>query len=146
MQLKTASWQEVENYLKNFDGIIVPIGSIEQHGPTGLLGTDALCPEIIADGIAKQTNILVAPTISYGVAQHHLGFSGTMAVRPTTLIAVIKDVVLSLAKHGFKRIFFLNGHGGNTATIQAAFAELYSEYSYGEVPVMKAVSCTAMNW
>ena len=129
MLLHLASWPEVEAYLKASDGIVIPIGSTEQHGPNGLLGTDALCPEIIAEEAAAAAGFLVSPTFNVGVAQHHLGFPGTITYRPSTMIAALKDWVESLTRHGFRRFYFLNGHGGNIATIDAAFAEIYADYS-----------------
>jgi len=129
MLLQLSTWQEVEQYLSQSTGIILPIGSTEQHGPKGLIGTDALCPEIISHGINDNFNVMVAPTINIGIAQHHLGFAGTIALRPSTLIIVIKDIIYSLLKHGFRHFYFLNGHGGNTATIAAAFSEIFHEIS-----------------
>jgi len=147
MRLQRRTWPEVEAYLKKSSGIIVPIGSAEQHGPTGFIGTDALCPEMIADGVADRTGALVAPTINVGMAQHHLGFPGTITLRPTTLVAVIGDMVASLARHGFDRFFFINGHGGNVPTMQAAFSEIYAARSLrdggGNQP---PVRCEFRNW
>ncbi len=138
MQLRLMTWQEVEGYLKESRGIIVPIGSTEQHGPTGLIGTDAICPEVIAAEVGRQRDILVAPTLAIGMAQHHLGFPGSIALRPSTLIAVVTDVVNSLGVHGFSHIYFLNGHGGNIATLSAAFSELYAESSFGTAAPRRA--------
>ena len=130
MLLHLSAWPEIETFLERSKTVIIPIGSNEQHGPTGLLGTDWLCPEIIAHEAQKSADILVGPTFNVGMAQHHLGFPGTISLRPTTFIAAIGDWVRSLAGHGFEKIFFLNGHGGNVATIEAAFSELYAEASY----------------
>jgi creatinine amidohydrolase/Fe(II)-dependent formamide hydrolase-like protein len=64
------------------------------------------------------------------MAQHHLGFPGSISLRPSTFIAAIQDWTRSLVGHGFERIYFLNGHGGNVATIEAAFSEIYSAASF----------------
>ncbi|MFP4209210.1 MAG: creatininase family protein [Wenzhouxiangella sp.] len=129
MKLQLSTWPEVEAYLKAHRCIVVPIGSTEQHGPTGMIGTDALCPEIVADGMAEQRELLIGPTLSIGMAQHHLAFPGSLSLRPSTLIRVVVDVVESLAGHGFEQILFLNGHGGNIATVQAAFSEFWAQAS-----------------
>jgi creatinine amidohydrolase/Fe(II)-dependent formamide hydrolase-like protein len=130
MLLHLSTWQETERFLERSKTIVVPIGSNEQHGPTGLLGTDWLCPEIIAHEAQKTHDILVAPTFNIGMAQHHLAFPGTISLRPSTFIAAIGDWTRSLAGHGFEKIFFLNGHGGNVASIEAAFSEIYADYSF----------------
>jgi creatinine amidohydrolase/Fe(II)-dependent formamide hydrolase-like protein len=144
MLLHRSTWQEVEGFLARSKGVIVPIGSNEQHGPTGLLGTDWMCPEIVAHEAEKSADILVAPTFNIGMAQHHLGFAGTIALRPSTFMAAIGDWVRSLAAHGFTRIYFLNGHGGNVATIEAAFSELYAEASFAGRP--RGFALKLKNW
>lgn len=128
MKLQLATWPDIRDYLQRCDALVIPIGSTEQHGPTGLIGTDAICPEHIAGGMAEQ-GVLVTPTLSIGMAQHHLRFPGSITLRPTTLMAVIRDVVTSLASQGFRRFLVLNGHGGNIATVHAAFADLYADAS-----------------
>lgn len=130
MRLQLSTWPDIQQYLEHSSGIIVPIGSTEQHGPNGLIGTDAICPEVVAHAVGQRIGALVAPTLGIGMAQHHLAFPGSIAFRPSTLIAVIRDVVQSLARHGFRHVYFLNGHGGNVATANAAFAEIQSDTSF----------------
>ena len=125
MQLHLSTWPEVEAYLAKSKAILIPIGSTEQHGPNGLLGTDALCPEIIGKRAGDEAGILIGPTFNVGQAQHHMGFVGTITLRPSTMIAAMQDWAQSLVRHGFERIYWLNGHGGNIATITAAFSEIY---------------------
>ena len=147
MELRFSTWQEVDVYLQDSKTIILPIGSTEQHGPNGLIGTDALCPESLAIALGEKTGALVAPTIAVGMAQHHLGFAGSITLRPSTLIAVIRDTVNSLVRHGFERFYFLNGHGGNVATVNAAFAEIYAQSSLALTAAdLSGVRCKVKNW
>lgn len=127
MRLQLATWPQVEAYLAHSKSVLLPIGSTEQHGPTGLIGTDALCAEAVAVRVGDILGVMVAPTIAVGMAQHHMDFPGSMTLRPSTLLAVVRDCLLSLVRHGFQRVLLVNGHGGNVATVQAAFAETQME-------------------
>jgi creatinine amidohydrolase/Fe(II)-dependent formamide hydrolase-like protein len=150
MQLHLSSWPEIEAYLAKSKAILIPIGSTEQHGPNGLLGTDALCPEIIGRRAGDEGGILVGPTFNVGQAQHHMGFSGTITLRPSTMIAAMLDWAQSLAHHGFERLYWLNGHGGNIATINAAFSEIYHGVTFGKDQKPGSnrppVRCMLRNW
>ena len=146
MRLQMMTWAEVEAELETSRGVIVPIGSTEQHGPNGLIGTDALNADWVARAAGEAAGAVVAPVINVGMAQHHMAFKGSMTLKPTTLILVIKEWVESLAHHGFERFFFLNGHGGNIATISAAFQELYTEQSLAGAGNAKGVVCRLHNW
>ena len=127
MRLQLMTWPEVEAYLAGSNGIFVPIGATEQHGPTGLIGTDAICAESLAWRAADLEGAVVGPTFAVGMSEHHMHFPGSITLRPTTLVTVVRDLILSLARHGFRRMFFVNGHGGNTASINAGFFEAYAE-------------------
>jgi len=147
MQLALSTWQDVETYLNTSKGIIIPIGSMEQHGPTGLLGTDSICPEVIAKRMGDATGALIGPTFNVGCAQHHLGFPGSMTLKPSTMIAAICDWTSSLARHGFNKIYWLNGHGGNIAPITTAFAEYYAQRSLEPVPARQPeMTLKLRNW
>lgn len=145
MLLHLMTWREVETYLKASTGVMMPIGSTEQHGPTGLIGTDAICAEAIAAAAGEIAGAVVGPTIGVGMAQHHMAFTGSMTLRPSTLASVISDYVDSLARHGFGRFYFINGHGGNVSTVRTAFQEVYARTSIdgGDRP---RVRCVLRNW
>lgn len=146
MRLDLMTSDEVADYLKTSTGIIMPIGSQEQHGPMGLVGTDAQTAQFIGRHAGDAADILVGPTISVGMAQHHLGFPGSMSLRPTTLIAVIRDYVQSLARNGFTHFYFVNGHGGNITTVQTAFQEIYADASFDPANPGTEIRCRLCNW
>lgn len=146
MLLHLSTWPEVETYLQQSQGIIIPIGSTEQHGPTGLIGTDAICAEAISRGVGETTSAMVAPTINVGMALHHTAFPGTISLRPSTLILVIKDYITCLAKAGFTKFYFINGHGGNIATLKAAFSETYAHLEDLQIQNYQKVQCQIANW
>lgn len=143
MQLALSTWQEVESYLGHSTGIVIPIGSTEQHGPNGLIGTDAICPTRIASGMAENQHMLIAPTISYGMSQHHMAFPGSITLRPSTLIQLVIDIVTSLHRHGFTHFYFINGHGGNIAPVTTAFSEIYATI---EGTPSRPLCCRLANW
>lgn len=124
--LAEMSWKEVAGAM---DGgarvVVVPIGSTEQHGPHLPLSTDTVMAETAARLAAERAGgVLVAPAISYGTSENHLGFAGTASLQLSTLCALLVDVGRTLAEHGFDVIVLLNGHSGNTAAIGAAAHEL----------------------
>ncbi len=145
-RLDLMTWTEVDEYLKECQGIILPIGSTEQHGPTGAIGTDALTAEAIAREVGRRTGVIVAPTQAFGMAEHHLGFPGTMSLKPSTLLAVLHDLLLSLASNGFERIFVINGHGGNIATAKAAFMQAHSTVQSRKLQVASRFQFRLANW
>lgn len=124
MELAFKTWTQVEEYLKSSQTLIVPVGSTEQHGPTALIGTDFLTAMDISRMVGEKSCRLVAPSLNYGMANHHLGFPGSASLNPTTYILVIKDLVESWKSQGFKNFLFINGHGGNIAPLTSAFSEI----------------------
>jgi len=146
VRLQLRTWPEVEAYLGRCRAVIVPLGSTEQHGPTGAIGTDALTAEAVALAVGQRSGVLVTPAQNFGMAEHHLGFAGTVSLQPATLLAVLHDVVLSLARHGFERIYVINGHGGNIATCRAAFSQAYATASARQLPGAEKLRCRLANW
>jgi creatinine amidohydrolase len=125
--LEELCWPDVAAYLEHDDRIILPAGSTEQHGRHLPLGTDAMVPTALAHRLAERTGVLVAPTLAYGMSLHHLGFPGSVSLRPETLAHALEDILRSLYRHGFWRVLLLNGHGGNTAPFQVALANVMAD-------------------
>ncbi|MFO8060131.1 MAG: creatininase family protein [Bacillota bacterium] len=92
---------------------IIPLGSVEQHGPHLPLGTDTYTALSISKEVANRTNSIVVQPCWPGYSPHHMGFAGTITFRAETLINIIIDTVDSLVEHGIRKIMILNGHGGN---------------------------------
>ena len=122
VRLDRCTWPEVAAYLGRSPGILLPVGSTEQHGPMGLIGTDALCAQAVAEVAAREVGALVAPTLAYTPAPFNTGFPGTVSVSEATFRALVDEVLAGLADQGFARVYAVNGHGANLAPLQAAAA------------------------
>jgi len=118
MKLEEMTWYEVQTYLQDSRGIILPTGSVEQHGPLGLIGTDSICAREIAWAAADRCGTIVAPEISYSPAPFNMSFPGTVSLTPAVFESIVRDVLTSLANHGFERIYILNGHGANLSILR----------------------------
>jgi creatinine amidohydrolase len=105
------TWYELEGML-GFQ-VIIPIGSVEQHGPHLPLETDSLLVEKIAEAVGERTGCLITPTLILGVSEEHMDFTGTITLSPETFKGVVYDVCNSLMRHGFSRLHIINYHGGN---------------------------------
>lgn len=116
-------WSEVEKRLKADRTVIVPIGATESYGRHLPLGTDFLVVAEIAKRLGEMTDTLVLPVLPFGDSSGMMGFTGTISLKPETVLFVLNDVCASLIKHGFTKIIFLNGHRGNVWPITAAVEE-----------------------
>ena len=112
------SWTEVEDLLTRTDMVLMPVGSLEQHGPHLPIGTDFLNGLERAKLVAQQTDVLVAPILFVGNAPYHLGFPGTVSLPAETIQQVYFEAARSLMRHGFRRFLILNSHGGNRVISQ----------------------------
>jgi len=111
-----ANWMQIEEYLKRDDRIVLPTGSTEQHGYLSL-GTDAILAERVAVDAAQPLGVPVLPVLPFGMAPYFAAFPGSMSLRITTYIEVLRDLLDGLAAQGFRRIAIVNGHGGNSPAI-----------------------------
>lgn len=106
--------------------VLLPVGATEQHGPHLPTGTDSFAIEHIARGAAEVATaaVVVTPTLPFGSSSHHIPFGGTMSVATETYYRLISDLCMSLIQGGFRRIFILNGHGGNNELVQLVARDL----------------------
>lgn len=114
MRIAEMDWQMVEDWARHDDRAVLPIGSTEQHAGLSLL-TDTILAEKVAGEAAEPLGVPVFPAIPYGVAPYFAAFPGSITLRVETLAAVVRDVLDSLKRSGFRRILIVNGHGGNIA-------------------------------
>ena len=112
MRLWDANWFQIEEYLARDDRVLVPLGSTEQHGYLSL-GVDALICERGALEAAEPEGVPVLPVVPFGITPGFTGFPGTIHIRIATYLALVRDLLDSLAGQGFRRILLVNGHGGN---------------------------------
>ena len=112
MHIKDMNWMQVEAYLKREDRCILPIGSTEQHGYLSL-GVDLILAERVALEAAQPLGVAVFPVMPYGVAPYFASYPGSISLKVETLLAVVRDVIASVRRAGFRRILIVNGHGGN---------------------------------
>jgi creatinine amidohydrolase len=118
--------------------VVIPIAAVEQHGPHLPLMTDSMLVGEVARrahvGLAGK--ILMAPLMWLGNSEHHLDFPGTMSAAPRTYLDLLKEMARNFLKHGFRRIVFLNGHGGNMIPAQQALFELRQETRDDQTPLL----------
>jgi creatinine amidohydrolase len=109
---------------------VLPIGSLEQHGPHLPVWTDSLCAHEIALRGAAASGIPVAvlPPLWLGLSEHHLPFGGTITLDHATFHAVLRCVVRSLLADGFRKLLIVNGHGGNIDPLAVSSRELAVEF------------------
>jgi creatinine amidohydrolase len=125
-RLRELSWPEARDALRD-RVVLLPVGSVEQHGRHMPLATDHVTAEEIALRAEERHELVVAPTLPYGVSPHHRQFWGTCSVRSELFRDFVLDIARSLAGHGVNRIVVVNGHGGNSAALGEVAQTLRSE-------------------
>ncbi len=112
MLISEMNWMQVEQYLKADDRCILPTGSTEQHAYLSL-SVDTILASRLAREVGELAGVPVYPVLPYGLAQQWVAFPGTVTLRIETYLALIRDVLDSIRRAGFRRILLINGHGGN---------------------------------
>jgi creatinine amidohydrolase len=116
--LENCSWKRAGEMFRDKKIALIPVGATEQHGPHLPLGTDFFTAKALAEAAADKTGAICTPVIPIGVSAHHKQFWGTLWVSPETFRHYMYEVSISLGSHGVRRIIFVNGHGGNLASLQ----------------------------
>lgn len=118
MKIAEMTWMQVEAYLEKDDLCVLPLGSTEQHAHISL-ATDSILSERLALEAAQPLGVPVFPVLAYGITPYFMGYPGTVTVSMNTYEQLLKDILGSIRRHGFRRIFILNGHGGNSSALAA---------------------------
>ena len=128
MFLERMTTAQAEQAFKNDPVAILPVGSTEQHGPQCALGTDFLVPRNLAervDAMDGMENVIVLPTVPFGVCDYHMSFPGTISIGFDGLFLLLSKITKAMMQHGVRRFLVINGHGQNTPAIDQAALEVY---------------------
>jgi creatinine amidohydrolase len=141
--VSAVTWEDLAEFAKGSKGVVLPVGSLEQHGPHLPLGTDTLIVETVAQRVAEETGWLVAPSVSYGYkpqpgSSGGNGFPGTCSLDGYTLILLVRDVVREFLRHRIKRIMILDGHYENSLFLNEAVDLAIRESGRGDAKVVVA--------
>lgn len=112
MRIAEMDWRMVEDWVRNDERCVLPLGSTEQHAGLSLL-TDAILAERVAVEAAEPLGVPVFPAVPYGLAPYFQTYPGSMTLRVETYCGIVRDLLDSMKRSGFRRIMIVNGHGGN---------------------------------
>ena len=123
------TWPEIGQALTRQPVVLLPFGTVEDHGPHLPLNTDNVIVEAICLEAARRApgEMLVMSLVAYGLDEHHMDFPGTVSVGISTLIETVADVAISVARHGFTHILVVNGHGSNASIADLAARQVVLE-------------------
>jgi len=113
--------REIEAWVALDPVVVIPVGSTEQHGWHLPVKTDFTLVTEVAERAVKKalesTPVLLAPAVPVGCSQHHMEFAGSLTLKDETFIHAMTEIAMCIIHHGFRRVFFVNGHGGNEAAL-----------------------------
>ena len=130
--LATMSWKQAATALEDAAGVVLPLGSIEQHSvhlPVSVdtLRADHLSAELVTTAPEHELTLVRLPPLPYGYSEHHMSYAGTITLGPQTYVEVLTDIGTSLVEHGVDRLIMLNCHGGNREPMKLATDRLQRE-------------------
>src|ERR671912_882298 len=123
------TWPELREAVKQQRVAVLPVGTIEQHGPHLPLVTDVLTATEMSRRAVERLagEAVLMPSVYYAFNEHHLDFPGTISVRGETFIQYVTDIGRSLAHHGFRKVLLVNGHGSNVPYLDIAARNISNE-------------------
>jgi len=127
-ELGRMTWKEIEQILPRNPVLLIPIGTVEEHGPHLPVNADNLAADFVARRAAEATDAYLVPAINYGYSPLCSDFPGTISIRPETLTLLVRDVCGALVRQGFRRFIFVNNHGGNQPSCEQVARELKAEH------------------
>lgn len=132
---------EVAAALRQTQTVLIPVGATEDHGAHLPLGTDMfeareICRRAALRLAAQGCPVVIGPVIPFGVSTFHMGFPGTITLTSSTLILVLKEVMLSLYQHGFRNLLLVHGHDGNLPQMMVAAQDVVNETPDATVAVL----------
>ncbi len=134
-RLRELTWPEAGEALSGRVALL-PVGSVEQHGRHMPLATDHVTAERIALGAEARHDLVILPTLPYGISPHHRQFFGTLTLRSELFREVVLDIARSLKSHGVEKMIAVNGHGGNSGVLAEAAMNLRQE----------GMACAVYDW
>ena len=116
------TWPEIKEAVAQNPVVLIPVGTIEDHGPHLPLNTDNVIVEAVCFETARRSDgtVLSLPVVPVGLDEHHMDFPGTVSVDMELLLAYVAQCAISIARHGFKHIMIVNGHGSNASVCELA--------------------------
>lgn len=135
MRWEEMTWPEIGALDRDRTIVVLPVGSVEQHGHHMPTGTDTYLANAVSQAAADSLpDVVVLPSPWYGLSAHHMHFPGSITLAADTMIAMVSDIVASVVSHGFRRIVVVNGHGGNGGTIDVLASTLGHRF-YGKARI-----------
>jgi len=125
--LESTTTVDATDQFDRADVVVLPTGSVEQHGPALPLKTDCSTAETVGRSVEDREDVLVLPTVPVGVSEHHRQFHGTLWVDESTFERYVTEVLEAAFSHGPEKAVIVNGHGGNVAAIERVAAEFYRD-------------------
>lgn len=136
MRWQDLTWPQIGALDRDRTIVVLPVGSVEQHGRHMPTGTDTYLADAVSSAAAELADVEVAilPSPWYGLSAHHMHFPGSITLSADTMMAMISDIVASVVAHGFRRIAIVNGHGGNSGVIDVLASTLGHRF-YGQARI-----------